>query len=210
MALIQLDHGNPSARLRAALDAGTSPGEIDAAALVARCRIEPDFFVRDMLTWALTRLPPATTVPLLRAELSSPLPQARAQAAHTLSKIGGPESAAAFDEILTLTADPDTEVARAAWRTTVALAADPAGHHRGARALLAQLGRGDEETRRSLSRAILALGDEGVSALRVVPASTEAVREHVAETVHLLEDPDSGFAGSVHEARRTAALSDVD
>ena len=68
---------DPSRRLRAALDAGTRPRPEDAAVLVERCAREPDFFVRDMLTWALTRHPASRTVPLLVAELASPVPQAR-------------------------------------------------------------------------------------------------------------------------------------
>ncbi|KXP12081.1 hypothetical protein AXK57_19880 [Tsukamurella pulmonis] len=210
MARTLLDHHNASIRLRAALDAGTSPGDVDAAALVARCGVEPDFFVRDMLTWALTRLPASTTVPLLRAELGSAVPQARSQALHSLSKIGGAESAAAFGEVVTLAADADAEVARAAWRTAAALAPDAWARRSAARALVAQLGRGDAETRRSLSRAILALGDEGVSALPDAATAADGVREHVAETVRLLEDPDSGFAGSLHEAQRVAALGRQD
>ncbi|MGU3437317.1 hypothetical protein ACNHUS_30440 [Actinomycetes bacterium M1A6_2h] len=60
-----------SVRLRAALDAGIDPDPALVGALVERCGLEPDFFVRDMLTWALTRFPPGTTVPLLVAELRS-------------------------------------------------------------------------------------------------------------------------------------------
>ncbi|TWS18455.1 HEAT repeat domain-containing protein [Tsukamurella asaccharolytica] len=205
MARTPLDHQNASIRLRAALDAGTAPGTVPAAALVARSAVEPDFFVRDMLTWALTRLPAAESVPLLRAELGSPVPQARSQALHSLSKIGGAEAAAAFGEILALTGDADDEVAKAAWRASGSLAPDAAARRSAARAFVAQLGRGDAETRRSLSRAILALGDEGASALVGAPA-TDAAREHVAETERLLEDPDSGWASAVHEARRVAAL----
>ncbi|MFD9828256.1 HEAT repeat domain-containing protein [Tsukamurella tyrosinosolvens] len=210
MARTLLDHQNASIRLRAALDAGTAPGTVPAPALVARCAVEPDFFVRDMLTWALTRLPAATTVPLLLAELDSPVAQARSQALHSLSKIGGAESAAAFGTILALVGDADDEVAKAAWRTSAALAPDAAARRSAARALVGQVGRGDAETRRSLSRAILALGDEGVAELDGAAVTTDAAREHVAETVRLLEDPDSAFAGAVHEAQRVAALGHAD
>jgi len=210
MARTLLEHQNASIRLRAALDAGTSPADVDAAALVARCGVEPDFFVRDMLTWALTRLPAASTVPLLRAELASAVPQARSQALHSLSKIGGPESAAAFDEVLALAADADTEVAKAAWRTAAALAPDSAARRSAAAILVGRLGRGDDETRRSLSRAILGLGEEGLQALHAAPATTDDVREHIAETLRLLDDPDAGFASAVHEAQRVAALGRTD
>ena len=60
--------GDASTRLAAVLAIGSDaePGLVDT--LVARCAIEPDFYVRDMLTWALTRLPSEITVPRLLAE----------------------------------------------------------------------------------------------------------------------------------------------
>src|SRR5262249_24812062 len=54
---------------------------------VARCAIEPNFYVRDMLTWALTHLSSGITVPRLLVELRSDRAQARSQALHMLSKI---------------------------------------------------------------------------------------------------------------------------
>src|ERR1051325_6763341 len=83
-----LSAGESSVRLQAALAAGTQAAPGLRETLVARCAVEPDFFVRDMLTWALTRLPAERTVPRLRAELRSTHAQARSQALHTLSKIG--------------------------------------------------------------------------------------------------------------------------
>ena len=85
---------NPQQRLQAGLDIGIRADRRDLDALVRRCAVEPDFFVRDMLTWALTRLPADETVPRLVAALDSAVPQELAQALHTLSKIGdrpGPE-----------------------------------------------------------------------------------------------------------------------
>lgn len=207
MARTTLDHPNPSVRLRAALDAGTAPDPAGAAALVARCASEPDFFVRDMLTWALTRLPAAVTVPLLREELRSATVQARSQALHTLSKIGAADAGVALPDALGLIDDPDDEVAKAAWRTVVALA-PAADRGRVAHALVGRLGRGDAETRRSLSRAVLELGDDGVAALRSVTGADAAIREHIADTIRLLEDPDSGYSSAIHEAQRVAALGD--
>ncbi|MBK0419836.1 HEAT repeat domain-containing protein [Leucobacter sp. CSA1] len=84
-----LENPNPSSRLRAALAAGTHPEPGDVPVLIRRCGTEPDFFVRDRLTWALTRHPADTTVPLLLEALQpDSAPQARAQALHTLSKVG--------------------------------------------------------------------------------------------------------------------------
>ncbi|RIJ05522.1 HEAT repeat domain-containing protein, partial [Clavibacter michiganensis subsp. insidiosus] len=77
-----------SARLQAALTAGTRPDPALVDGLIHRCRVEPDLNVREMLTWALIRHDPEITIPPLIAELTSPIPQARGQALHTLSKIG--------------------------------------------------------------------------------------------------------------------------
>jgi hypothetical protein len=85
----------------------------------ARRALEPDFYVRDMLTWALTRFPSEIIVPRLLAELRSERAQARSQALHTLSKI---KDAGAWPTITrSLLRDADDEVARSAWRAAVAL-----------------------------------------------------------------------------------------
>ena len=54
-ALRALEDGRSSVRLRAALAVGTAPDARFVDKLVERCAIEPEFFVRDMLTWALVR-----------------------------------------------------------------------------------------------------------------------------------------------------------
>jgi hypothetical protein len=108
-----------SVRLRAALTAGThpDPGLVDL--LLDRCAVEPDFFVRDTLTWALVQAPREVTVPALRTALESPTTQARSQALHTLSKLVVPQAWAwVFPALL---CDPDDEVARAAWRVAVGI-----------------------------------------------------------------------------------------
>ena len=79
-----------SARLHSALAAGTKPDPRFVPILVDQCAGEPDFFVRDMLTWALTRHEPSQTLPYLLDEVRAGAPQARSQALHTLSKIGDP------------------------------------------------------------------------------------------------------------------------
>ncbi|MGW3998722.1 HEAT repeat domain-containing protein [Amycolatopsis sp. NPDC004772] len=200
----QLAAGNSSARLQAALAAGTraDPGLADA--LVARCAVEPDFYVRDMLTWALTRLPADLTVPKLVAELRSGRAQARSQALHTLSKIGDRTAWPAITP--SLLHDPDDEVARSAWRASVVLA--PPGDWPGlARELARQLGRGDRAVRLSLSRALAALGDAAESALTTGLASTDPdVRAHARATQRLVRDPDAGFDLAVDEAKRVVAL----
>lgn len=196
--------GNSSTRLKAALAIGTRPAPDFIDALVARCAIEPDFFVRDMLTWALTRHPSEITVPKLCAELSSERAQARSQALHTLSKIGDKDAWPALTR--SLLHDSDDDVARSAWRAAVVLVPD------GEKAVLAaelasQLGRGDRDVRLSLSRALLALGDVIEPILEAATASHDpTVRAHASATRRLLHDPDAGFDLAVDEARRVVAL----
>ncbi|WP_324195547.1 HEAT repeat domain-containing protein [Nocardia abscessus] len=199
-----LGAGNSSTRLKAALAAGThpDPGLVDT--LVARCAIEPDFFVRDMLTWALTRFPSEITVPRLRAELRSERAQARSQALHTLSKIG---DATAWPAITrSLLHEADDEVARSAWRAAVVLV--PAEEQKWLAAeLAAQLGRGERNVQLSLSRALVALGDVIEPVLRTGMASLDpTVRAHARATQRLLHDPDAGFDPAVDEAKRIVAL----
>ncbi|EME23052.1 HEAT repeat domain-containing protein [Rhodococcus triatomae] len=192
---------NPSGRLRAALTAGTQGDAALVETLVARCAIEPDFFVRDMLTWALCRMPAEVTVPRLLAELRSDTAQARSQALHTLSKIGDRQ---AFTPVTALLHDGDDEVARSAWRAAVALV--PAGEEGALAADLATaLARGDRDMRLSLSRALVGLGESVLPALDAAASSTDpAVRAHAEATTQLYDDPDSGFADSVEHATRVA------
>ncbi|WP_033291994.1 HEAT repeat domain-containing protein [Amycolatopsis jejuensis] len=194
-----------STRLQAALAVGThpdDPGLVDV--LVARCAIEPDFFVRDMLTWALIRFPTAITVPKVVAELQSEHAQARSQALHTLSKIGDRTVWPAITR--SLLRDGDDEVARSAWRAAVVLVPD--GEKAAlASDLTAQLGRGDRNVQLSLSRALIALGTVIEPALETALTSADpVVRAHAAVTERLLRDPDAGFDQAVEEAKRIVAL----
>ena len=192
-----------SIRLRAALAAGTEPDPALVDALVHRSGVEPDFFVRDMLTWALTRTPPSATVPRVLAQLDSTSAQARSQALHTLSKIG---DRSVYRHVTGLLHDPDDDVARTAWRTAVALVPDE-GVADLAAALAAELGRGDREVQRSLSRALSALGESATSVVDTASASdSEAVRIHADATRHLMNDPDGDFADAVEQARRALTL----
>jgi HEAT repeat protein len=197
--------GDASTRLAAALAMGSNPepGLVDI--LVARCAIEPDFYVRDMLTWALTRLPSQIAVPKLLAELRSERAQARSQALHTLSKI---KDAVAFPAITrSLLRDSDDEVARSAWRAAVVLVPDNRKKDL-AEELAAQLGRGDRQVQLSLTRALVALGEEVVEpVLRNAMASDDPrVRAHASATERLLRDPDAGFELAVDVAKRVFAL----
>ncbi|WP_433219747.1 HEAT repeat domain-containing protein [Dactylosporangium sp. CS-047395] len=202
-----LSHTNSSVRLQAALAIGTHPDDRFVEPLIARCAIEPDFYVRDMLTWALTRHPAALTVPRLIAELRDERAQARSQALHTLSKIG---DRAAWPAITrALLTDADDQVARTAWRTAVALAPEDDADERSALAavLATQFGRGDRETHLSLSRALVALGDTIEPVLDTAANHRDpGVRRHVAATARLLRDPEAAFELGVEAAKRVYAL----
>lgn len=194
----------PSTRLKAALAVGTDPDPALLDALMARCAIEPDFYVRDMLTWALTRLPPDLTVPRLLAEVASPVSQGRSQALHTLSKIGDERAWPAITPALLR--DEDDEVARAAWRTAVAVV--PEGRERDlAETLAAQLGRGGRDVQLSLSRALVALGEAIEPVLqRAMDSDDPVAAAHATATERLLRDPEAAFEPDVKEAKRIYAL----
>ncbi|MGO1950273.1 MAG: HEAT repeat domain-containing protein [Mycobacteriaceae bacterium] len=183
-----------SVRMRASLAAGTDPQVGDLTQLITQCREEPDFFVRDMLTWALTRHDPARVVPLLLQELDSPANRARSQALHTLSKIGDTD---AYPYIIEHLQDEDAEVARTAWRAATGLAPDEEKASL-ADVLTGQLGRGDREIRRSLSRAFLELGEYGR------PALEANCGVHARATLLILDDPGLGFDAAEYEARQQA------
>ncbi|CAL9638678.1 HEAT repeat domain-containing protein [Streptomyces sp. Tu 3180] len=203
-ALEGLEHGDPAVRLRAALAVGTAADPRSVGTLVGRCAVEPDFHVRDMLTWALTRHASSTTVPKLLEELRSERAQARSQALHTLSKIGDRRAWPAITRAL-LT-DPDDEVARSAWRAAVVLVPEEE-KPRLAGVLATQLGRGERETWLSLSRALTALGEVITQVLETaMTASDPRVREHAIATERLLRDPDAGSGFAIEEAKRIVAL----
>ncbi|WP_169949638.1 HEAT repeat domain-containing protein [Microbispora sp. H11081] len=203
-ALQGLENGSAAVRLQAVMAVGTAPDSRFVDKLVERCAVEPDFYVRDMLTWALTRHAPSETVPRLVGELRSERAQARSQALHTLSKIGDRGAWPAITrELLT---DADDEVARSAWRAAVVLV--PEGEETGLAAVLAtQLGRGERETRLSLSRALIALGEVITPVLRAATTDPDPrVRQHAIATERLSRDPDAGFEFAIEEAKRIVAL----
>ncbi|WP_433470032.1 HEAT repeat domain-containing protein [Spirillospora sp. CA-128828] len=203
-----LENSNSSVRLRAALAVGTTPdpGFIDK--LIERCAIEPEFHVRDMLTWALTRHSAPMTVPKLIDELRSERAQARSQALHTLSKIGDRRAWPAITQALL--SDADDEVARSAWRAAVVLV--PEGEEPELAAVLStQLGRGERAMQLSLSRALIALGEVILPILRAAMTDLDPrVSAHAIATERLLRDPDAGFEFAIEEAKRIVALGTTD
>ncbi|MFF8617596.1 HEAT repeat domain-containing protein [Streptomyces sp. NPDC015350] len=203
-ALRGLENDSSSTRLQAALAVGTHPDPGFIGKLVERCAIEPEFYVREMLTWALTRHAASMTVPVLLDEVRAGGAQARSQALHTLSKIGDRQAWPVITPALL--ADADDEVARSAWRAAVVLV--PEGEERELAVVLAmQLGRGERETQLSLSRALIGLGEVMLPVLGAATTDPDPrVRAHAIATERLWRDPDTGFEFAIEEAKRFVAL----
>lgn len=193
-----------SDRLRAVMAAGIAADPAALDALVDRCAVEPDFQVREMLTWAIIRLPRELVVPRVVAELANQGAQARRQALHTLSKL---RDAGSWADVAARLDDQDRGVVRTAWYAAVAVVPDDKRDWL-ARRLVREMGTGDLETQRSLSRALLSLGSEVVAPIlsEVMQHANPAVRAHAEATSRLLEDPDAAFSLSVVAARHEVAL----
>jgi HEAT repeat protein len=181
-----LESPDKSVRLQAALAAGTYPEDQFIEVLIAQCAHEPDFFVRDTLSWALMRQDIPKVVERLKVELHSENSQAKSQALHTLSKIGDPQ----FYSLITNEHhfDSDDKVAVTAWRAASVLA--PEGEKSAlAKILVSQLGRGDSDLQFNLTRFLCALGDSIVAPLKAASESEkEEIRLHAAFTLMRYEE----------------------
>lgn len=200
-----LSHPTVTVRLRAAMRAGSAPAPEYIDPLIQRCAVEPDFFVRDTLTWALIQQHDRPRViARLLPQLESPVDQARAQALHTLSKIGDPDTWPAITPALL--ADQADDVARTAWRAAAGLVPE-ASKEWLAESLAMQWARGDRDVRLSLSQALVSLGDAALPVVeRATRSDDDEVRWHALATKRILEDPDLGFDSAVKEAKRVDAL----
>ncbi|TNM59959.1 HEAT repeat domain-containing protein [Streptomyces sp. NP160] len=213
-AVAALEAEQVSVRLRAAMALGTWPDVEHLDAVVRRSAVEPDPFVRDTLAWVLTRLPAAPVLARVRPELDDPRPQARAQALHALSKVLDRSTRSWITP--ELIADLDDTVARTAWRAAVALtprddledgrevdAAAEAERAELAELLGRQLGRGDREVQRALSRALEQLGPAATAVLRRATGSSRPeVAEHARTALLVAHDPQAAFAFDVQSAER--------
>lgn len=176
-----LNSPDQSARLKAALAAGTYPSPDHIETLVLQCGIESDFFVRDTLSWALMRQDREAVVHRLIPELKSSNKQAKIQAIHTFSKIGDTKNYPLITKELML--DLDDAVASTAWRAASVLVPD---EEKAAlvEVLISQLGRGDSDTQFGLTRFLCAIGQPIVKPLtEVAKSADEKVRTHAEFTV---------------------------
>lgn len=181
-----LESADKSVRLQAALAAGTYPDEKYIEILIAQCAHEPDFFVRDTLSWALMRHEISKVVHHLEPELNSENSQAKSQALHTLSKIGDSQ----FYSLITNEHHFDSQdrVAVTAWRAASVLAPESEKSAL-AKILVSQLGRGDSDLQFDLTRFLCALGDAIVAPLKEARESEkEEIRLHAAFTLMRYEE----------------------
>ena len=96
----QLKHGDRDVRASAALSLGKAADASALDALLRALAAEPDFFVREYLTWSLVRLGDPAVLPLIRM-LAHERAVARHSAAHTLGKIGDARARDALMSALT-------------------------------------------------------------------------------------------------------------
>ena len=182
-ALLAAAHEDSSVRQRAAFYLGTHGDDSIARELVSLLISEPDFYVRETLTWAVVTRS-ESTYPLLIDALAGDGPE-RVPVLHALSKIRRPEAVA---EILPLASDPDEFVAAKA-RWALGRTATPGA----VSALLDHLGEEGDFNRRELTRALEQAGEHAVEGLadRLVNDSEVSVRRHAAEVLIGIGDPDA-------------------
>ncbi len=195
-ALQRLVDPDKDIRQAAALDLGTSANTAAAQALVTRLGTEQDFFVRDTLSWAITRIADAA-IPILLNAVAGSDTATRVQALHVLSKIASPTTT---DAILALTADEDPGVSsKARWALT--RIADP----KVIPALAVHLGTGDSTSQNDLTRDLASFGAKAVPFLVTALASREAdVRGHAAEVLCFMGSEAEGATDAL-----TLALQDT-
>lgn len=170
-----------SVRLNAALMAGTYPKFEFIKILISQCATEPDFFVRDTLSWALMRQEREKVVELLTPQLHSSINQARSQALHTFSKIGDKSNYQLITNDLLF--DEDDFVASTAWRSASVLVPEEKKSEL-ANLLISQLGRGDSDIQFGLTRFLCAIGDQIIPPLKQAALSdSEEIRTHAEFTL---------------------------
>ena len=176
----QLYHPDEKARSRAALSLGEQGDSSVAGVLVEAIAAEPDFAVREDMTWALARMAGAALDPLI-ALLHDERPAARHQAAHVLGKIG---DARAVDALIGALSDADATVTRKA-----VFSLRQIGDERALPALVALLGGDNLETQATVSDALEAFGPAAVPLLiGALADERDSVREQAADVLGLIGD----------------------
>lgn len=183
----KLSDQDRTVRNTAALAIG-SQFEIELAqALVEALWSESDFFVRETMTWAVTRLEEATLPAVLAAAAPGRSPEVRVQALHVLSKFANPET---VDAVLPYVTDGDEAVARKA-RWALGRIREP----RAVPHLVALLGGQGLEERNALTDDVAAFGSAAVPALvEALGSDDQVVRRHAADILCYIGHPDAEHA----------------
>lgn len=185
--LVGLKHPDESIRQRAALALGSLVTADLAPQLAAMLWAEPDFFVRETLTWVLVRVGDAA-LPHALAALGDERAQVRFDAVHLIGKIG---DAAALPAVLPVTADADDDVAAKA-RFVLTRLGDPAAIP----ALTAYLGRGGDDRRTELTRDLATFGAAAVPHLEeALGHDDEEVRRHARWVLDVIAEQESPAGG---------------
>lgn len=180
----QLSDPDRSVRNTAALEIGSKSEAACAHVLVEALWAEPDFFVRETMTWAVTRMEEATQPAVLAAIKPDRSPEVRVQALHVLSKFANPETVGV---LLPYVTDPDEVVARKA-RWALGRIREP----RAVAHLVALLGGHGLEERNALTSDVAAFGSVAVPALvEALAADDQVVRRHAADILCHIGHPDA-------------------
>nr|WP_017593346.1 HEAT repeat domain-containing protein [Nocardiopsis potens] len=181
-------------RIAAALAIGRRAEAGLAHALAEALWAEPDFFVRETMTWAVTRLGEAALPAVVDAAGPGRPPGVRAQALHVLSKFADPET---VDVLLGYITDPDPAVARKSrW------ALGRIGEPRAVPHLVALLGADGDEERNALTDVVSEFGSGAVPSLvGALGADDRKVRRHAADVLcHIGHPGAEGAARALGEA----------
>jgi HEAT repeat protein len=178
--LEQLVHPDKNMRGPAAIALGGSYVADALDGLLARVGHEPDFYVREDITWALVRMGEAAIAPLIGL-LNDESAAVRHHAAHTLGKINDPR---AVEALIGALHDSDHMVAaRAAGSLKVI------GVAQAIPALAGVLGHPHRETQTAVAEALERFGAEAIPAVLEAMNDTRwPVREHAADVLGQIGD----------------------
>ena|GEM_PF-1584465 len=173
-----LHHPDKNQRINTAMALGTQADVSALPTLLERFAEEPDFFVRENLTWAVVRMGAAAVSPLLEL-LRHPNPAARLQAALTLGKF---KDARAVEALVNAVQDPELEVVQRAVH-----ALGQMGDPRAVPVLLNLLTSENDELKNTVRTALEQFGEAAVQPLSAAfPLEDWPVRQQIADILGAL------------------------
>jgi HEAT repeat protein len=176
--LEQLQHPDPKQRSKAVLALNDLDERSKLPVLIEALRSEPDLFVREDITYAITRMGSAA-LPSLIDQLTDSDAQIRHNAVHTLGKIAHQDAVDALVQTLT---DAETFVV-----CKVVLALSQIGDDRALPALIGLLGHPDLEVQNALMNALEQFDAVSLPLLiEALKSDQYQVREHAADILGAL------------------------